>query len=190
MNDQNREARILSYEELLLDFVTRLDRYRAGRVACELRLELFRPYHRQPHHLRIVRKTLEPLTRRFDAGIYEMHNRNVIVVAKDATFADVERYVVQIRSLFSEDPLFIGQDESQFCDCSTSRSQPIVARPRRPSADEGRMAQVPRRPKRPPLVASKSEARRRNHRRASVGQIERAIEQRDCQHPRQQASAR
>lgn len=116
MNDQNREARILSYEELLLDFVTRLDRYRAGRVACELRLELFRPYHRQPHHLRIVRKTLEPLTRRFDAGIYEMHNRNVIVVAKDATFADVERYVVQIRSLFSEDPLFIGQDESQFCD--------------------------------------------------------------------------
>lgn len=116
MNDRtSRETRALSYEELLLDFVTRLDRHRAGRMACELHLGLLRPYHQQPHHLRIVRKTLEPLTRRFDAGIYEMHNRSVVVVTKGATVADIEKYVAMVRALFAEDPLFLGEDESQFC---------------------------------------------------------------------------
>jgi hypothetical protein len=116
MNERtNKETRALTYDELLLDFVTRLDRHRAGRMACELHLGLLRPYHQQPHHLRIVRKTMEPLTRRFDAGIYEMHNRSVVVVTKGAALADIEHYVAQVRALFSEDPLFIGQDQSQFC---------------------------------------------------------------------------
>ena len=116
MNERtSKETRSLTYDELLLDFVTRLDRHRAGRVACELHLNLLRPYHQQPHHLRIVRKTMEPLTRRFDAGIYEMHNKSIIVVTRGATLADIERYVAQVRALFSEDPLFIGQDEAQFC---------------------------------------------------------------------------
>jgi hypothetical protein len=114
MTDWNQDKRALTYEELLLDFVTRLDRHRAGRIACELHLSLLRPYHQQAHHVRIVRKTLEPLTRKYDAGIYEMHNRNVIVVAKGATIADIEQYVAQVRSLFSEDPLFIGDDVAKF----------------------------------------------------------------------------
>jgi hypothetical protein len=115
MHERNKDTRVLSYEELLLDFVTRLDRHRTGRIACEIHLNLLRPYHQQPHHLRIVRKTLEPLTRRFEAGIYELHNRNVIVLAKDAALADIDRYVAQVRALFAEDPLFIGGDEPQLC---------------------------------------------------------------------------
>ena len=115
MNERNQDTRALTYEELLLDFTARLDRHRAGRVACELHLGLLRPYHQQPHHLRIVRKVLEPLTRRFDAGIYELHNRSVIVLTKDAAIAEIDRYVGQVRSLFSEDPLFGGAEESQFC---------------------------------------------------------------------------
>lgn len=115
MNDWNTDARALTYEELLLDFVTRLDRHRASRIACELHLNQLRPYHQQPHHLRIVRKALEPLTRRYDAGIYEMHNKSVIVLTKGAAIADIEQYVNQVRTLFAEDPLFFGGDEAQFC---------------------------------------------------------------------------
>ncbi len=114
MTEWTRDARALTYEELLLDFVARLGRHRAGRAACELHLSLLRPYHQQPHHLRIVRRTLEPLARRFDAGIYEMHNRNMIVLTRGAGLADVERYVSQVRALLADDPLFIGGDESQF----------------------------------------------------------------------------
>ena len=114
MNDWNKDTRALSYEELLLDFVTRLDRHRAGRTACELHLSLLRPYHQQPYHVRIVRKTLEPLTRKYDAGIYEMHNRNLIVLTKGATLNDMEQYIGQVRSLFADDPLFIGGDPAKF----------------------------------------------------------------------------
>ena len=36
MNERtSKETRALTYDELLLDFVTRLDRHRAGRMACE-----------------------------------------------------------------------------------------------------------------------------------------------------------
>ncbi len=114
MTEWTTDTRALTYEELLLDFVTRLDRHRTGRIACELRLSLLRPYHQQPYHLRIVRRTLEPLTRRFDAAIYEMHNRDVIVLTKGAAVADIDRYAGQVRAMFADDPLFIGGDESRF----------------------------------------------------------------------------
>ena len=35
MGDWYKDTRTLSYEEILLDFVTRLDKHRAGRIACE-----------------------------------------------------------------------------------------------------------------------------------------------------------
>jgi hypothetical protein len=106
MSDWTIETRAKSHEEILLDFVTRVDRHRAGRLACELHLDLLRPYHQQAHHLRIVRKTLEPLVRRYDAGIYQMHTRSVIVATKGAGTADIQPYVALIRALFAEDPLF------------------------------------------------------------------------------------
>ena len=113
---ESKDARAMSYEEILLDFATRVDRHRVGRIACELHLNLLRPYHLQPHHLRIVRKTLEPLVRKYDTGIYEMHNKNFIVATKGAMVGDIDQYVLQVRYLFSEDPLFGGgADETQFC---------------------------------------------------------------------------
>ncbi|MGH6894614.1 MAG: hypothetical protein ACREEP_20400 [Dongiaceae bacterium] len=119
MSDQYKEARTVSHEEILLDFVTRLEKHRAGRVACEIHLSLLRPYHQQAHHLRIVRKTLEPLIRRYEAGIYEMHNNNLIVVTRGATIGDIDQLALRVRYLFSEDPLFAGPqggpDEIPFC---------------------------------------------------------------------------
>jgi hypothetical protein len=172
----SKETRALTYDELLLDFVTRLDRHRTGRMACELHLHLLRPYHQQPHHLRIVRKTLEPLTRRFDAGIYEMHNRSVIVVTKGATLADVEHYVAQVRALFSEDPLFIGQDEAQFCSWyDLEHDYDAMLRRARQLAEERKAAPEGEEPAPASHVAPGGAAIRPTH----LEQIERAIEHAD-----------
>jgi hypothetical protein len=108
MSEWLKDTRAQSNEEILLEVVARLDRHRAGRLACEIHLSLLRPYHRRPHHLRIARKTLEPLVRRFDAGIYDLHNGNLVVIAKGATPAEIDPYVTQVRALFLEDPLFTG----------------------------------------------------------------------------------
>lgn len=119
MSEWLKDTRAQSTEEILLEVVARLDRHRAGRVACEIHLSLLRPYHRRPHHLRIARKTLEPLVRRFEAGIYELHNGNLMVITKGAAPAEIDPYVTQIRALFSEDPLFTGSqgfaDDLSFC---------------------------------------------------------------------------
>jgi hypothetical protein len=108
MSEWLKDTRAQSNEEILLEVVARLDRHRAGRLACEIHLSLLRPYHRRPHHLRIARKALEPLVRRFDAGIYDLHNGNLVVIAKGATPAEIDPYVTQVRALFLEDPLFTG----------------------------------------------------------------------------------
>jgi hypothetical protein len=119
MSDWYKDGRALSYEEILLDFVMRLDRHRAGRLACELHLNLLRPYRQLAHHRRIVRKTLEPLVRRYEAGIYELHNHNMFVATRGAAIEDIDRFVQQVCSLFAEDPLFAAQrdasEEIAFC---------------------------------------------------------------------------
>jgi hypothetical protein len=119
MSEWLKDARAQSTEEILLEVVARLDRHRAGRIACEIHLSLLRPYHRRPHHLRIARKALEPLVRKFDAGIYELHNGNLVVITKGAAPVEIDPYVTQIRALFSEDPLFTGAqgfaDDLSFC---------------------------------------------------------------------------
>lgn len=118
-SDLRRDPRSRSHEEILRDHVLRLERHRAGRLACEIHLGLLRPYHQRPHHLRIARKTLEPLVRRFDASIFELHNNNLMVLAQGASAAETEACTQQIRALFSEDPLFTGAqgvpEDARFC---------------------------------------------------------------------------
>jgi hypothetical protein len=119
MSDWFKDTRTLSFEEILVDFVERLDRHRAGWIGAELHLSLLRPYHRQAHHARVVKQTLETLVRRHNASIYELHNGNIMILVKGAAIADVDAVVLQIRYLFSEDPLFKGGSdgwsEEAFC---------------------------------------------------------------------------
>src|SRR5262245_38108152 len=177
MSDWTTDARAKSYEEILLDFVTRVDRHRGGRLACELHLSLLRPYHQQAHHLRIVRKTLEPLVRRYDAGIYEMHNHSMIVATKGAGTGDIEPYIAQVRTLFAEDPLFSdGQKGAEsFCtwfdlehDYSALLSRARALNEQRKSAPDGR--EKPDQGGRPGFAAIRP---------THLEQIERAIEHAD-----------
>lgn len=114
-----KDTRTLSAEEVLLDYARRLDRHRAGWQAVEIKVSLLRPHHQRPQHLRIIAKTLEPLVKKYDAGIYPIHNNNVLVLAKGATIADIDACILKIRYLFSEDPLFAvhgaEQSEEDFC---------------------------------------------------------------------------
>lgn len=124
MSEWLKDTRTQSNEEILLESVARLDRHRGGRIACEIHLSLLRPYHRRPHHLRIARKALEPLARKFDAGIYDLHNGNLVAIVKGATMAEIDGCVQHVRALFADDPLFTGAhgsdgrgspDELGFC---------------------------------------------------------------------------
>ncbi|HVJ41110.1 MAG TPA: hypothetical protein VM639_06425 [Dongiaceae bacterium] len=119
MSDWFRDRRTLSDEEVLLEYTQRLDRYRDGWYAVEINVSLLRPHHQRPQHRRIIGKTLEPLVKQFDAGVYTIANNNVFVLCKGAAVSDIDACLLQVKYLFSEDPLLAARNgrrgEDEFC---------------------------------------------------------------------------
>lgn len=111
-------SRQVSEEEMLLDHVERLDRHRAGRIAAILHLSLLRPHNQRPHHMRIFRKMIEPLVERFDASIFQLYDNDIVIIARNAEISDIDHYVLHGKYLFSDDPLFSGNNpqEDFFCE--------------------------------------------------------------------------
>ena len=106
MNERAKDGRTTTDEELLVDFAERLERHRAGRRAVQIHLSQLRPYHQRSHHIRIVKQVLEPLVKRFDAGIYQLWNNDVIALTKGASEEEIDHFVRHIKQMFKEDPLF------------------------------------------------------------------------------------
>jgi EAL domain-containing protein (putative c-di-GMP-specific phosphodiesterase class I) len=91
---------------MLVEVAERLERYRAGRRAIQVHLSQLRPYNQKPHHIRLARQVFEPLVKRFDAGVYQLWNNDIVVLTKDASEDDIEVFVRHVRTMFASDPLF------------------------------------------------------------------------------------
>ncbi len=104
-------------EAALLDFVERLRKFTKGRRAVHLRLSRLRPYNRRAHHLRIASTSFDELVRDFDGALFRLFNNDLVVICNGAEVADIDRSVLHLRYLFSEDP-FLKNDEdgdARFC---------------------------------------------------------------------------
>jgi len=118
MPDYLTQGRQASEEDMLLDHVERLDKHREGRQAAILHLSFLRPHNQRPHHMRIFRKMIEPLVERFNASIFQLYDNDIVIIARNAEIADIDHYVLHGKYLFSEDPLFSGNNpqEDSFCE--------------------------------------------------------------------------
>jgi hypothetical protein len=116
MNERAREGQP-SQEQMFLDYVLRLERFRAGRRAIHVHISRLRPYNRLEHHVRIAASCFDALTRKCDGGLFRMSNDDLIFVAKDAGVAELEAVVQKLRYLFNQDPLvnLADGEESAFC---------------------------------------------------------------------------
>ena len=147
MSEWFKDTRTLSNEEVLLDYAQRLDRHRNGWHAVEVHVSLLRPHHQRPQHLRIIAKTFEPLAKKYDAGIYTIHNNNVVVLVKGAGVADIDACVLQVKYLFSEDPLLSlragAGSEDEFCTWyDLTRDYPVFLSRIQQLNDESRQAKA------------------------------------------------
>jgi hypothetical protein len=106
MSERARDGRKTSDEEMLVDYAERLEKHRTGRRAVQIHLSQLRPYLLKPHHLRIARQVLEPLVKRFEAGVYQLWNNDLVVLTKGATEEDIETSIRDVKKLFAKDPLF------------------------------------------------------------------------------------
>jgi len=95
-----------SQEELLLDYVRRLENRREGRKVAILHLSNLRPINRREQHIRAASNSFENLIASMQGQLFVLANLDHFFIFKDDAQAEVETVVQQIRFMFSDDPLF------------------------------------------------------------------------------------
>jgi hypothetical protein len=105
-----------THEALLLDYLQRLERHRQDRRAVHIHLSGLQAPNRRDHHLRIASNTFEGLVKGMQAQAFVLTNCDQMIVYKAQAQEEIEAAIVQLRFLFSEDPMIaeegIGQE---FC---------------------------------------------------------------------------
>lgn len=107
-----------SQENLLLDYVHRLERHRADRRAVHIHLSGLEAQNRREHHTRIAANTFEGLVKLMQAQVFTLANADLMIIYKAQAQDEIEAAVVKLRFLFSDDPLVIEEQRSRqpvFC---------------------------------------------------------------------------
>ncbi len=99
-----------SQEELLLEYVRRLENIRRDRRAVLLHLSGLLPFNRREHHLRTAANSFEAMIKRLMAQLFSLGSGDVFVVYKKEVQGEVETAVQKVRFLFGDDPLVTGDD--------------------------------------------------------------------------------
>ena len=106
-----------SQENLLLDYVRRLEQHKGGRKAAHLHLSGLRPFNRRDHHIRIAAESFETLVKALQGQIFVLKTSDLFFIYKVDAEPDVETAVRRVRFLFSDDPLLTEEQtaEHRFC---------------------------------------------------------------------------
>lgn len=106
-----------SQENLLLDYVRRLERHKEGRLAVHIKLSGLRPFNRREHHVRAAADSFEPLVKGLKGQLFILKNADLFFILKFEALTDTENAIQKIRYLFSDDPLLADEDadSTRFC---------------------------------------------------------------------------
>src|SRR3990167_2268738 len=100
------QKRLPSQENLLLDYVHRLETHRDGRRAVHLKLSALKAFNRRDQHIRAAANSFEPLIKALHGQLFTLKNGDLFFVFKHGAQAQTETIVQQVRYMFSDDPLF------------------------------------------------------------------------------------
>ncbi len=101
---------IPSQENLLLDYVRRLEKHRDGRMVVHVHLSQLRPFNRREQHIRAATSSFDPLVSAMSGQLFALRNADLIFVFKAEARPQVETVVQKVRFLFSDDPLIAEAD--------------------------------------------------------------------------------
>lgn len=106
-----------SQENLLLDYVRRLEKHKASRRAVHIRLSGLRPFNRREHHVRAATANLEPLVKDLRGQLFTLKNADLFFIYRAEAHIDAEAAVQKIRYLFSDDPMLADEasEARRFC---------------------------------------------------------------------------
>jgi hypothetical protein len=100
-----------SQENLLLDYVHRLEKHKGGRRAAHIHLSALRPFNRREHHVRVASNSFEAMVKALQGQLFVLKNSDLFFVYKVEADAEAQDCVQRVRFLFSDDPLLTEEDE-------------------------------------------------------------------------------
>jgi hypothetical protein len=113
-----------SQEQLLLDYVRRLEKHRDDRKVVHIHLSDLRPFNRREQHIRAAANGFEALVQVLQGQLFTLKNSDLVFIYKSDAQIEVDTVVQKIRFLFSDDPLLVeeepgGQDFASWHDAQT-----------------------------------------------------------------------
>ncbi|MEQ8194136.1 MAG: hypothetical protein RIB59_06580 [Rhodospirillales bacterium] len=102
-----------SQENLLLDYMHRLEQHKEGRKLVHLHLSALRPFNRREHHIRAAAENFEPFVASLDGQLFLLKNADIFFVFKKDVMAQIETMVQKTRYLFSDDPLVAEEEDPE-----------------------------------------------------------------------------
>ena len=114
----NKETRLPDHDELLLDYALRLKKHLTGRRAIHLQFSRLGVESLRGQNLKIAVDFFTGLVQRHEGQYFFLTNKDLMVIVKGATVAQIDEVVLKLRYLFSDDPLVHDDGEadgSSFC---------------------------------------------------------------------------
>ena len=105
-------------ENLLMDYVRRLEQHKGGRKALHIHLSGLRPFNRRENHIRVAAASFETLVTALQGQLFVLKNSDIFLVYLREAEHAVETEVQRVRYLFSDDPLILEEskeDSVPFC---------------------------------------------------------------------------
>jgi hypothetical protein len=97
--------RKVSQENLLLDYVRRLETRKKNRKGVMIYLSRLRPINRREHHLRLAAENFETLIKELHGQLFTLKSADMFFVYQSSVQSEVETAVQRVRYLFGDDPL-------------------------------------------------------------------------------------
>lgn len=101
---------VQNQENLLLDYLRRLEKQKEGRKAVHVRLSGLKPFNRREQHIRAAVSSFEPLVQDMEGQLFTLKNLDLVFIYKDTSQPRVETVAQKVRFLFSDDPLLESTD--------------------------------------------------------------------------------
>lgn len=109
------QRRLPSQENLLLDYVHRLETRTEGRKAVHIHLSKLRSHNRREQHVRAAASSFETLVKSLLGQLFVLKNADFVLIYKVEAQPRVETVVQKVRFLFGDDPLLDDEaGERQF----------------------------------------------------------------------------
>jgi len=100
-------------EQLLLEYMYRLETRREGRLAVRINISALMPANKRDHHIRTAINSFEGLVSDLQGQLFTLSNDDLFFVYKADSHHRVEDVGQKIKFLFGDDPLFDNQDEGE-----------------------------------------------------------------------------